>query len=108
MLSCWFKYFFLLYHLIFEFTVIFHILWHIKKINITIKEDVAFLNNSYSKTASHLQQDRIKTLIYLVTKKYHYQSDIAKRLGRTEKTIRDWLKLYATRGFDALITVKSG
>lgn len=79
-----------------------------KKINISIKEDVAFLNNSYSKTASRLQQDRIKTLLYLVTKKYHYQSDIAKKLGRTEKTIRDWLKLYATRGFDALITVKSG
>lgn len=79
-----------------------------KKIDITIKEDVAFLNNSYSKTASRLQQDRIKTLLYLVTKKYHYQSDIAKKLGRTEKTIRDWLKLYATRGFDALITVKSG
>lgn len=79
-----------------------------KKINISIKEDVAFLNNSYSKTASRLQQDRIKTLLYLVTKKYHYQSDIAKKLGRTEKTIRDWLKLYATRGFDALLTVKSG
>jgi hypothetical protein len=58
-----------------------------KKINITIKEDMGFLNNSYSRTISRLQQDRIKTLLYLLTKKYHYQSDIAKKLGRTEKTI---------------------
>jgi len=79
-----------------------------KKIDITIKEDLDFLNNSYSKTVSRLQQDRIKTLLYVATKKYHYQSDIAKKLGRTEKTIRDWLKLYATRGFNALITVNSG
>lgn len=79
-----------------------------KKINIAIKEDVDFLNNSYSRTTSRLQQDQIKTLLYLSTKIYHYQSAIAKKLGRTEKTIRDWLKFYATSGFDALITVKSG
>ena len=79
-----------------------------KKIDITIKEEVDFLNNSYSRTTSRLEQDRIKTLLYLATKKYHYQSDIAKKLGRTEKTVRDWLKLYATSGFDALIKVKSG
>jgi len=79
-----------------------------KKIDITIKEDIDFLNNSYSRTASRLQQDRIKTLLYLATKKYHYQSDIAKKLGRTEKTIRGWLKLYSTIGFDALIKVNSG
>ena len=79
-----------------------------KKINITIKEDVNFLNNSYSRTKSRLQQDRIKTLLYVSTKKYHYQSAIAKKLGRTEKTVRDWLKVYDTKGFDALITVKSG
>lgn len=79
-----------------------------KKITITLKEDVGFLNASYSRTTSRLQQDRVKTLLYLSTKKYHYQSDIAKKLGRTKKTVRDWLKLYATSGFDALIKVKSG
>jgi len=79
-----------------------------KKISITIKERVAFLNKAYLKTTSRLQQDRIKTLLYLVTEKYHYQSAIAKKLGRNEKTIRDWLKLYSTGGFSALIEVKSG
>lgn len=79
-----------------------------KKIDITIKESLVFLNKAYSKTTSRLQQDRIKTLLYLVTKKYDYQSDIAKKLGRNEKTIRDWLQLYSASGFDSLIKVNSG
>jgi transposase len=79
-----------------------------KKISITINESADFLNKAYSRTTSRLQQDRIKTLLFLVEKKYHYQSNIAKKLGRTEKTIRDWLKLYVSEGFSSLITVKSG
>lgn len=79
-----------------------------KKIDITIHESLDFLNKAYLKTTSRLRQDRIKTLIYLVQNKYHYQSAIAKKLGRTEKTIRDWLKLYSTEGFEAFIAVKSG
>jgi transposase len=79
-----------------------------KQIDITIKEPVAFLKRAYSKTQSRLQQDRIKTLLYVASKKYHYQSDIAKRLGRSEKTIRNWLQLYSISGFDALILVSSG
>ena len=53
-----------------------------KKIDIIIKEDFHFLNNAFSKTSSRLQQDRIKTLLYVASKKYHYQSDIARKLGR--------------------------
>jgi transposase len=79
-----------------------------KKIDITIHESLGFLNNEYLKTTSRLQQDRIKTLIYLANKKYNYQSAIAKKLGRTEKTIRDWLKRYTSEGFEALIAVNSG
>jgi len=79
-----------------------------KKIDITIKESLAFLNKAYSKTTSRLQQDRIKTLLYLARNKYDYQSDIAKKLGRNEKTIRDWLQLYSASGFDSLIKVNSG
>ncbi len=79
-----------------------------KKINIKITEGVGFLNKAYSKTRSRLQQDRIKTLIYIATNKYDYQSDIAKKLGRNEKTIRDWLQLYSASGFASLIVVKSG
>ncbi len=79
-----------------------------KKIDITIKEDLSFLNKAFSRTQSRLQQDRIKTLLYVASKKYHYQSDIARKLGRNEKTIRDWLKLYSTSGFKVLLNVKSG
>ena len=66
------------------------------------------MNKSYSKSTSRLAQDRIKTLLYVRTKKYEHQSDIAKRLGRTEKTIREWLKSYSSKGFESLVTIKSG
>ena|SRR5664279_5559499 len=79
-----------------------------KKISISVKESVGFLNRSYSNTTSRLQQDRMKTLLYIATKKYHFQSDIAKKLGRTEKTVRDWFKVYSSEGFSALIKVNSG
>jgi DNA-binding MarR family transcriptional regulator len=57
-----------------------------KNIAITIIEDVNFLNNSYSRQTSSLQQERIKTLLYVATEKYHDQSDIAKKLDRYGKT----------------------
>jgi len=79
-----------------------------KKIPITVKETIIFLNNAYSKSESRLAQDRIKTLLYVKTKKYEHQSDIAKRLGRNEKTIREWLKLYDSNGFESLVTIRSG
>jgi len=79
-----------------------------KKITITVKETEKFLNNVYSRINSRLAQDRIKTLLYVKTKKYEHQSDIAKQLGRNEKTIREWLKLYASNGFESLVTIKSG
>lgn len=79
-----------------------------KKIDISIKESVDYLVKSYSKSTSRLQQDRIKTLLFVAEKKYHFQSDIAKKLGRNEKTIRQWLNQYATEGFSGLMSVKSG
>ena len=85
-----------LYYLTFEFTVIFYVLLNAKKGIIKINESKDFLNKAYSKTTSRLKQNRIKTLLFLVEKKFHFQSDIVKKLGRTEKTIRDWLKLYCS------------
>lgn len=80
-----------------------------KKIDISIKESISDLNKAYLKVSgSRLKQDRIKTLLLVAEKKCHFQSDIAKKLGRTEKTIRDWLKLYSTDGLSGLLTVKSG
>lgn len=79
-----------------------------KKISIKITESVEFLNKAYSKSKSRLVQDRIKTLLYVAENKFHFQNAIAKKLGRTEKTIRDWLKIYELNGFISLIEVKSG
>lgn len=79
-----------------------------KKISISIKESIKFLNNSYSKAKGRLQQDRIKTLLYVKSEKYAYQSSIGKKLGRTEKTIREWLKTYSEKGFSGLLKVSSG
>ncbi|MBG6062326.1 transposase [Flavobacterium sp. CG_9.1] len=79
-----------------------------KKISITIEENIDFLEKSYSKAQGSLKQDRIKTLIYIKTKQYFFQSEIAKKLGRTEKTIRDWIQSYSRDGFSGLTTVRSG
>ena len=79
-----------------------------KKISITVKESVNFLNKQYSKSKSRLEQDRIKVLLYIKENKYVHQSDLAKKLGRNEKTIREWLKLYSAKGFESLVTIKSG
>ena len=79
-----------------------------KKIAIVVKEPIDFLEKSYSKAQGSLKKDRIKTLIYVKTERYVFQSDIAKKLGRTEKTIRDWLQKYSSYGFSCLLEVKSG
>ena len=79
-----------------------------KKISISVEESIDFLEKSYSKVQGSLKKDRIKTLIYIKTGKYFFQSQIAEKLGRTEKTIRDWLLSYSTVGFSGLIEVKSG
>ena len=79
-----------------------------KQISITVKETIKFLNNAYSKSSSRLEQDRIKTLLYICESKYSYQSEIAKKLGRTEKTIREWIKLYESKGFQALVQIHLG
>lgn len=47
-------------------------------------------------------------MIYVKTGHYCFQSDIAKKLARTEKTIRHWLNDYSKNAFLALLEVKSG
>ena len=79
-----------------------------KKISIVVEESIDFLEKSYSKFEGSLKRDRIKTLIYIKTGKYFFQSEIAKKLGRTEKTIRDWLQCYSRVGFSGLVQVNSG
>lgn len=79
-----------------------------KKITIIVEDNIDFLEKSYSKVQGRLKKDRIKTLIYIKTKRYFFQSEIAKKLGRTEKTIRNWIQSYLKDGFSGLIEVKSG
>jgi transposase len=79
-----------------------------KKINIEIKESLEYLEKEYCKAKGILKKDRIKTLIYVKLNKFDYQSDIGKKLGRAEKTIRGWLQAYEKLGFTSLIEVKSG
>lgn len=79
-----------------------------KKINIEIKENLDFLEKSLAKTSGSLKQDRIKSLIFIKNGKYYFYSDIAKKLGRTEKTIRVWIQDYLDNGFTSLLEVKSG
>jgi transposase len=79
-----------------------------KKIAIEIHESLEFLKREYSKSRSILKKDRIKTLLYLKEGKYNFQSDIGKKLGRTEKTIRGWVQQYLNGGFSNLVKIESG
>jgi hypothetical protein len=64
-----------------------------KKISLEINESLDYLEKEYSKANGILKKDRIKTLIYVKQNKFEYQSDIGKKLGRAEKTIRGWLQI---------------
>lgn len=79
-----------------------------KKISNSVIESLEFLEKEFSKTKEPLKRDRIKTLIYVKSEKFTFQSDIAKKLGRTEKTVRDWLSRYSKNGFELYLDVKSG
>ena len=52
-----------------------------KKIILEIAESVEFLQREHSKSKGLLKKDRIKTLLYIKEGKFHFQSDIGKKLG---------------------------
>lgn len=79
-----------------------------KKIKLIIREELEFLQGEHSKAKSSLSKDRIKTLIFIKQGKYTFQSEIAKKLGRTEKTVRGWIQQYSESGFKELKAIKSG
>jgi transposase len=80
-----------------------------KKITIVINESEEFLQRKLSGARDKLKRDRIKTLLYIKDKKkYHFQSEIGKKLGRTEKTIRGWIKTYQVNGYSGLLAPKIG
>ena len=79
-----------------------------KKIILKIVESVEFLQREHSKSKGLLKKDRIRTLLYIKEGKFHFLSDIGKKLGRSEKTIRGWLQKYLKDGYSSLVEVKSG
>jgi transposase len=79
-----------------------------KKTTIKIKESIEILRKRLSESKGKLSSDKIKTLLYIKERKFHFQSDIGKDLGRTEKTIRDWIKEYSINGYRDLLKDKRG
>ncbi|QTD37618.1 helix-turn-helix domain-containing protein [Polaribacter batillariae] len=79
-----------------------------KQINITVKESEEELSSLLRKAKSERERGRLKVLILVKQGKVVYQSQLAYKLGFTEKTIREWLKTYNSYGLSELITIKVG
>lgn len=79
-----------------------------KQIQVTIKESLSELQTLLRKSKSDRQRGRIKALILLKQNKVQYKSQLAAKLGFTEKTIREWLKSYLDYGIKSFITIKVG
>ena len=79
-----------------------------KKIQIIIKESEKELRLLLTKTTTERVRGRIKALLLLKQSKVNYQSQLAKKLGFTEKTVREWLKLYESEGLRSLLAVRVG
>jgi transposase len=79
-----------------------------KRIDIIISESVEFLEKTLAKTKEPLKKDRIKILLFVKTGKYLFKSDIAKKLGRHQCTIKKWLDDYSSSSMREFIKVKSG
>lgn len=79
-----------------------------KKISTDIKESEEVLKKKLLNSRGKLKRDRIKTLLYIKKNKYYFQCDIARELGRTEKTIRGWILEYSKNGYTSLLKVKIG
>lgn len=79
-----------------------------KQINISLKESEKELCSRLRKAKSERERGRLRALILLKEGKVVYQSQLAQKLGFTEKTVREWLKPYNEYGLSELITIKVG
>jgi transposase len=75
---------------------------------IEIAKTLEFKRNEHLKAKGELKNNRLKVLIYIKEGKYHFQSDIAKKLGRTEKTVRQWIQEYTQSGLSSHLKVSIG
>lgn len=79
-----------------------------KKISIIVLESEKFLISLLNKTTTDRVRGRIKALLLLKRGKVNFQSELAVKLGFTEKTIREWLKLYNLKGLSSLVEIRVG
>ncbi len=79
-----------------------------KKLQVEVKESVSELETLLRKAKSDRQRGRLKALLLIKLGKVEYQSQIASKLGFTEKTVREWLKTYNSHGLSTFITIKVG
>lgn len=79
-----------------------------KKIDITILESEKELISLLNKTRTDRLRGRLKALLLLKRGKVNYQSELASKLGFTEKTIREWLKRYNSKGLDDFMEIRVG
>lgn len=79
-----------------------------KKIELLVLESEKELRLLLKKKTTDRVRGRLKALLLLKQGKVHYQSQLAAKLGFTEKTIREWLKLYESEGLSSLIAIRVG
>ena len=78
------------------------------KITTTVLESDKELELLLNKNTTDRVRGRLKTLLLLKKGKASYKSELAIKLGFTEKTIREWLKLYETEGLSSLLKIRVG
>ena len=76
-----------------------------KKIQISVTESEKELFLLLTKTTTERLRGRIKALLLLKQSKVYYQSQLATKLGFTEKTIREWLThiIHRLKNLDTLM-----
>lgn len=79
-----------------------------KKISIHISETLPELESLRRKATGRLREDRLRALILIKQEKISYQNRLAKKLGYTEKTVREWLKSYSQKGLLSYLKINSG
>jgi len=79
-----------------------------KKISTLVLESEKELQLLLNKTTTDRIRGRLKTLLLLKKGTLCYQSELAKKLGFNEKTIREWLKLYEKEGLSSFLKIRVG
>lgn len=79
-----------------------------KKISVSVKESISELEGLLKKVKSERARGRIKALLLLKKEKVSYQLELARKIGFTEKTVREWLKRYEREGLASCIKIRVG